>query len=139
MEHLKKKLDGLMKKAITDEIFPGAAVGISHGCGAKRKFFRCAYGHASLSPQKKFLTPPFFFDLASLTKPLATTVATLCLMKQEKISLQTKLSRLFSEGILPIDKKDITICHLLGHTSGLPAYRPYFKELINYYKLYFCN
>jgi CubicO group peptidase (beta-lactamase class C family) len=132
MERLKKTLDTVVKKAITEGVFPCAAVGVSQGYGKKRKVFRCAYGKTSLYPGKKVLTKEFFFDLASLTKPLATTLAILCLMKQGKISLQSKLSQLLPNSTISPDKRDIALHHLLGHTSGLPDYRPYFKKLIKY-------
>jgi CubicO group peptidase (beta-lactamase class C family) len=69
-----------------------------------------------------------FFDLASLSKPLATTLAILCLLKEKKISLDEPLSSLLQ---IKTDK-EITLQDLLGHSSGLPPHREYYKELVRY-------
>jgi CubicO group peptidase (beta-lactamase class C family) len=70
------------------------------------------------------------FDLASLTKPLATLLAILCLIKARKIKFSDSLPALLDQHIpTPLDK--ITLAQLLCHRSGLPAHRPYFLKLMN--------
>jgi len=69
-----------------------------------------------------------FYDLASLTKPLATTMALLCLLADNRISLTTTLAGLLERDV-PADKQAITLEMLLGHRAGLPAWRPYYEEL----------
>lgn len=129
MDELKKTLEAVMKKGLQEVVFPGAAVGIIHGKGKRRKLFTSVYGLASIYPQKRVLKEGFFFDLASLTKPLGTTLSILSLIKEEKISLQ---STIYSVLDVPDDKADISIEQLLGHSSGLPAYRPYYEKLIKH-------
>ena len=68
------------------------------------------------------------FDLASLTKPLATAVAVMNLVYSGRLNLDHTLGSLL-EPIKVSDKSHIQIRHLLAHTSGLPAYRPYYKKL----------
>jgi CubicO group peptidase (beta-lactamase class C family) len=69
-----------------------------------------------------------FFDLASLTKPLATTLAVMKLMLRSQVSLSRSLGSLITE-FSETDKAVITVQQLLCHHSGLPDYRPYFQSL----------
>jgi CubicO group peptidase (beta-lactamase class C family) len=67
------------------------------------------------------------FDLASLTKPLCTTLSTLSLIAAGKIHWHdTYLT--FLDSVLVPRNKQITIQEILHHSSGLPAYKPYFME-----------
>ncbi len=68
------------------------------------------------------------FDLASLTKPLATTLAVMLLCQQGRVDLDQRLPAVLPAAVRG-DKRDITIAQLLAHTSGLPDYRPYYRQL----------
>ncbi|MBW2323470.1 MAG: serine hydrolase [Deltaproteobacteria bacterium] len=68
------------------------------------------------------------YDLASLTKILSTTILTMIFLDQGRFDLQSPLKRLWP-FFVPDDKKELTLFHLLSHTSGLPAWRPYFETL----------
>lgn len=70
------------------------------------------------------------FDLASLTKPLA--IAPLCMraVSERKFALDDSLQSFFPSGLLTTATKAITIRQLLSHSSGLPAYEPFYRELI---------
>lgn len=127
---LKEGLNTLFKAAISDTYFSGAAVGVSLFSGRKRKVFTECYGRTAFSSPEKIKCSTFF-DLASLSKPLATTMAILCLIKEKKIDLDENIGNFFDTGISP-EKKDIQIAHLLSHTSGLPAYRTFYKDIINF-------
>jgi len=120
------ELECLFKQSIKEEIFPGAVVGISVFSGSKKEIFLASFGSATYDGLP--LSKEIFYDLASLTKPLATTLAVISLLKNKILDLQDTLSDLL-EIELPKDKKNIKLIHLLGHCSGLPAYRPYFKDL----------
>ena len=74
------------------------------------------YGFAERK-SKKPNTPDTLFDIGSVTKPFTAT-AVLILEQQGKLSLSDALGRFF-EGV-PEDKKNVTVRHLLSHTSGLP-------------------
>jgi CubicO group peptidase (beta-lactamase class C family) len=70
------------------------------------------------------------FDLSSLTKPLATTLAMMILVREGKLSLDDRVTRFFHNfGVY--GKTHITFRHLLSHCSGLPAWRPYYKAILN--------
>jgi len=118
----------LLKKGVFEGVFPCAAAGVSLGVGKEKRKNITYFGNASLFPEKRKLKKNTYFDLASLTKPLATTMAILCLIKMKKIDLDEKLPSLLEKKIKG-EKENITINQLLGHCSGFPAHREYFKIL----------
>ena len=70
------------------------------------------------------------FDLASLTKPLATTMAVMKLVGDKGVDLDRPLSDLIS---FPLeDKKDLTLRLLLSHSAGLVDWRPFYLDLVNF-------
>lgn len=119
-----KQVDTLMRHAISDKVFPGAVLLVARDDSIV--FFE-AYGYANILSRCK-MTIDTIFDLASLTKPLATTLAVMRLIQQRKLGLEQSL-----ESILPYfkktDKGQIKIKSLLCHNSGLPAYREYYYKL----------
>ena len=70
--------------------------------------------------------PDTVFDLASLTKPLATSL----LLLTSTLPWQTTLADIWPDT--PLDKAAITIRQLLTHSSGLPAYCPYYRILLQH-------
>jgi len=69
------------------------------------------------------------FDVSSLTKPFATTIAMMLMVKEGKIRPDDRVTRFFHNfGVY--GKTHITFRHLLSHCSGLPAWRPYYKEIL---------
>jgi CubicO group peptidase (beta-lactamase class C family) len=123
---MKKDIDGLMKNAVSGNVFPGGVLLVS--VGGEVVFFE-AYGVENLYTGKP-VTKDTVFDLASLTKPLATTLAVMKLIQRSGLTLNQNLG-----SILPpfknTDKEKIRIEHLLYHNSGLPDYRPYYKMMRN--------
>jgi CubicO group peptidase (beta-lactamase class C family) len=127
---VQKDIKKLLQKGVYEEVFPCAAAGISIGIGKEKRKIITFFGNASLYPEKRKLKKNTCFDLASLTKPLATTMAILCLIKMRKIDVDENLSSLLEKKIKD-EKKKITIKQLLGHCSGFPAHREYFRILKN--------
>ncbi len=125
---LQKDIRKLLEKGVAEGVFPSAAAGIIYGYGKEKKQCICHCGNATLQPEKRRLKKNNFFDLASLTKPLATTLAILCLINEKKIDIDEKLPSLFEKNIKG-EKRKISIRNLLSHSSGLPAHREYFKIL----------
>jgi serine-type D-Ala-D-Ala carboxypeptidase len=76
------------------------------------------------------VTPATRFDLASLTKPLVTAPLVLTAVAREMVSLDDTLARFFPVDLVPPEKRRITIGHLLAHSSGLTAYRPFYLKLM---------
>ena len=114
-----------MRTGLEEGAFPGAVVGVVR---EDRLVFLKPYGYANRFSRQP-VTPETVFDLASLTKPLATTLAVMALAEDERIDLDTPLAELVGKMVRGSDKAAITPTQLLTHTAGLPAYRPYFGGL----------
>jgi len=117
--------DKLLEEGLSDRVYPGAVLLVVHR--GKRVFFR-AVGHAALEPRPILMKMGTIFDLASLTKPLATTLAMMKLVEQERVNLEDTL-----EGLLPgqvsEDKRAITPRLLLSHASGMADWQPFYSRL----------
>jgi CubicO group peptidase (beta-lactamase class C family) len=110
-------IDSLMHSGLRDGVFPGAVLLV--GKGAVVLLLK-AYGMADLF-SKQPMTRETVFDLASLTKPLATTLAVARLVDAGRLSFdQTVASELSS--LAGSDKAGLTVRQLLCHQSGLPAH-----------------
>jgi CubicO group peptidase (beta-lactamase class C family) len=122
-KHL-RLLDGMINDAIARKDFPGAVLLI----GRKGKtVFHKAYGDSQWVPERKPMDATMIFDLASITKPVATATSFMLLVDEGKISLDEKVKEYvpgFAAYIDPSGKpaEDARIWHLLTHTSGLPPY-----------------
>ena len=118
----------LLAKGVEEGVFAGASVGIVSGTVDKRQQWQGFYGNRQLIPSPLPLTEDTFYDLASLTKPLATTLAILSLINDGLLDLEAKLPELLSCSV-PAAKKDITLRQLLSHSSGLAAHHPFYLQL----------
>ena len=119
-----KSVDRLMRQAVAEEIFPGGVLLVSK---KEETVFFNAYGVANLDSRAP-VVPETIFDLASLTKPLATTLAVMWLVQHNRIKLEQHLGQLLIE-FEHTDKAKVKLKHLLYHNSGLPDYRPYYEAL----------
>lgn len=117
-------IDEYVKKAIADGVFPGCVVLASQN---KRIRHYEAYGQANIYSGKK-MTRDTVFDLASLTKPLATTLAVMKLVQAGLLRIDQTIGSVMPE-FSTTDKNLISIRQLLCHRSGLPAHREYFHSL----------
>ncbi len=117
-------LDTEFKAAICRGVFPGASLLISHGL---TPIFERTWG--SVESDGAAVTPSTRFDLASLTKPLVTAPLCMAAIQRGVLNIDDPLCRFFP-GSVPGDKMEITVRRLLSHSSGLPAYRPFYTELI---------
>jgi len=108
-------VDAVIEKAVADGNIPGAVLVVGHD---GKVVYRKAYGHRALEPRREVMTLDTVFDLASLTKVIATTTAVMQLMEQGKIRLNDPVSKYIPE-FAQNGKDDITIRQLLTHYSGL--------------------
>src|SRR5690348_8255795 len=104
----------LIEEAIEARKCPGAVVLIGHD---GKVVYRRAFGNRTLVPQRKVMTADTIFDLASLTKVIATTTAIMQLVDAGKIRLEDRVSEYWPE-FRENGKEDITIRELMTHYSG---------------------
>lgn len=87
--------------------------------------FHEALGYAVVEPEKIDARADTIYDLASLTKPLVTGLICASLIESQEFKLKTEAS-LLAEQLDAPDKRGVTVRDLLTHTSGLPAWRPFY-------------
>ncbi len=108
-------VDSIIEKAIADGNIPGAVLVVGHN-GAV--IYRKAYGSRALEPKREPMTLDTVFDLASLTKVIATTTAMMQLFEQGNIRMNDPVAKYLPE-FAQNGKEDITIRQLMTHYSGL--------------------
>lgn len=118
------KITDIMNRARKNEIFPGAFLLFARG--GKLEYEK-AFGHASLFPEVFELKEDTLFDIASLTKVMATTTAIILLIRDGYLEIDDRASK-FIPSLNKYGKGDITIRHLLSHSSGFPAWKPYYEK-----------
>lgn len=116
VEH-QDRIDAVIEAAIRGSAMPGCVVVIGRRAGV---LFRRAYGDRSIVPSRAPMTIDTVFDLASVTKPVATTTALAILEERGRVDLDAPVSRFIPE-LARGAKRGMTVRHLLTHTSGLPA------------------
>src|SRR5207247_3683578 len=109
------RIDVLVDEAIRARQLPGAVVLVGRGDGVA---YLKAYGNRALVPAVEPMTLDTIFDLASLTKVVATTTSVMILVEEGRIRLSDAVAT-FIPGFERYGKGPITIRHLLTHTSGL--------------------
>lgn len=112
----------LLDQAVADGVVPGVALCVR---SADHVLFSYAAGHAELEPRRRAACEDTAWDLASLTKVLCTTPLCLRLHEQGRLDLDEPL-----DALLPDAPPGVTARHCLLHSSGLPAWRPLFQEVI---------
>jgi len=110
------QVDSVIQKAIDDHEIPGAVLLIGHD---GQVVYRKAYGMRSLEPSRTPMTVSTVFDMASLTKVVATTTAAMQLVQQGKLRLNDPVVKYIPE-FGQNGKNDITVRDLMTHYSGLP-------------------
>lgn len=108
-------VDGIVKRAIEDHEIPGAVVLIGHN---GRVVYRRAFGHRSLEPTVEAMTVDTIFDMASLTKCIATGMSVMRLIETGLVRLNDPVAKYVPE-FAANGKEQITIRQLLTHYSGL--------------------
>jgi CubicO group peptidase (beta-lactamase class C family) len=114
-----------MQAALAEEVFPGAVVLVRL---RGRVLYHRAFGLAARSPVPKPVSLRTIYDLASLTKPLATASAVVWLLQRRMVELDTPLQDCLSE----LKESRIgraTVGDVLSHRSGLPAWKPYYLQI----------
>ena len=110
-------IDDIVQEGLEQDKMPGCVVIVGRREGIA---FRRAYGFRQLQPEKVTMTVNTVFDLASLTKPIATATSVMALIQQGKLDPNATVATYLPE-FAQNGKETITIRHLLTHTGGLIA------------------
>jgi CubicO group peptidase (beta-lactamase class C family) len=110
------RIDRAFNDAISDGVFPSAELVVARG---GEVIHAASYGSAREST---------CFDIASLTKPIATATLAMTLDAQGLLKLDDTVYQWLAGARQPAHKR-MTVRQLLNHTSGLPAWQPYYRTL----------
>lgn len=131
MEHRRasaafRPLADLIESRIAEGLLPGAvvAVGRAHGVA-----FHRAFGRRALVPRRERMSLTTIFDLASLTKVMATTASVILLVADGSVALDAPVAT-YLPSFAERGKEKITVRHLLTHSSGLRPWRAYHADLV---------
>lgn len=117
-----QRVDDVMKQAIRDSAFPGGVVLAAHnGVVGYHK----AFGTYEYDPYSRQVDVNTIYDLASVTKVIATTSAVMRLVDENKLRLDDPVVRYIPQ-FGQRGKERITLYNLMVHNSGLPAWRRFY-------------
>jgi CubicO group peptidase (beta-lactamase class C family) len=120
-------LKTLLTEGLAEEIYTAAVALVGRN---GELLWQGAAGRASRDRKSPPVTLDTIFDLASLTKPLATTLALMLLADRGRITLATTLGEVLTAPWLPADKRPLSLKNLLAHRAGLPAWRPFYEKVL---------
>lgn len=118
------RIETYLRERVADGYFPGAVAVVRE---RGREVVAVAIGDAVVVPERIATTIETIFDLASLTKPLATALLFLQAMESGAIGLETAVSSVLPEFDRD-DKRAMTFRQLVTHSSGLPKWVPLYVE-----------
>lgn len=119
------RLENAFSRAMEERTFSGASllVATPESIVVEMFFGNCRIGGRPVRENTRF-------DLASLTKPLATAALCILAVSRDMFTLDDSIALFFPDYAIPPEKRSITVRHLLCHCSGLPAYEPWYRKLI---------
>jgi len=128
-------LDRLLEAGARDGVAPGMAIAVGrHGRLVRLR----GYGRLDWAPGSPSASPSSVYDLASLTKVVATTTAVMQLVDDGRLTLESRIAEFLPEwSDSPSGparpgrdwKRDVTVRDLLLHRGGLPPFRPFWRTL----------
>ena len=108
-------VESIVREAIDNGQVPGAVVLVWHD---GQTIYRRAFGHRSLEPRRELMTTDTIFDVASLTKVIATTTAVMQLVERGQVRLNEPVAK-YLPDFARNGKDDVTVRELMTHHSGL--------------------
>ena len=118
------QVDEIIQSAIKDSAFPGAVVLVSK---EGKLIYEKAFGHLTYDDTSATVTINTIYDIASLTKVIATTTAAMICFDKKLVSLDDPVAKYIPE-FAQNGKEKVTIKNLLLHNSGLPAFKRFYKN-----------
>lgn len=120
-----REVEQAFAEAIEKGVIPGATLIVRHGADIA---YQGAFGFRQREPESALMRFDTVFDLASLTKPLATAIAAMLLVSEGKLKLDERVTR-YLPNFGVHGKGAVTFRQLLAHCSGLAAWRPFFERV----------
>jgi len=118
------RLDQMLQDGVRSRVYPGCVVvALQNGTPIYQK----AFGNLTYDTTHP-VTLQTMYDVASLTKPSATTLAVMKLYDDNRIELTDPIGK-YLPYLKGTDKASITLAELLTHTSGMPAFIPFYKSI----------
>lgn len=122
----------VLNDGIATRAFPGCTFGVlAVGQQALPSMYMGALGNFTYQADSPRVTPKTVYDLASVTKVVATTTTAMLLQQRGLLNLDSPLGRVLPEflaGRAPTDDaRNVKLRHLLAHNSGLPGYVGFFR------------
>jgi CubicO group peptidase (beta-lactamase class C family) len=114
----------ILREAIAGRAFPAASIEVGRAGGP---IWRDGFGTLTYDPDAAATTPDTIFDLASLTKVIATATLAMRAVDDRRLSLDLRVSEWFREW-RGTDREHVVVRDLLAHCSGLTAYLPFFRD-----------
>jgi len=119
-----RSLDRELEEAVAEGVTPGAALVVGH---RGRIALVRGYGRLDWAADAPPVTAATVYDLASVTKVAATTVATMLLVEEGRLALDAPVARYLDAWPREGERSRITVRQLLDHSSGLPAGAPFWR------------
>ena len=115
----------ILEEAVSAQAFPGAAVAVTY----RGEIVALeAFGRFTYDPESATVEPNTIYDIASVTKVVATTTAAMILYDRGALNLDASIIDFFPEFATEPGKQRVTLRMLLAHSSGLPAYEKLYKR-----------
>ena len=124
------RVDGIIEAAIADGAAPGAVLAVGRGDRVVRLrgYGNLDWASSATLPSGTAATDSSLYDLASLTKVVATTTGVMQLIDRGDLSLDTPIAEHLPEWSRGW-KREVTVRHLLTHQGGLPPFLPFWRTL----------
>ena len=121
------RIDTIVANAIAAGAMPGCQIVVLH---KGKKVIDRSYGRLTYRAESDAVQPWTVYDLASLTKVCATTLAVMKLYEEDEVELNDKLSK-YLPYLKGTDKENITLKQALSHCAGLKAYDALWQQTSN--------
>jgi CubicO group peptidase (beta-lactamase class C family) len=119
----------LLEQAVADRVFPGCSFGaVAAGVEGLEVIALDAVGRQTYAEDSPEITPDTVYDLASVTKVVATTAMAMLLYDRGSLELDRPIGSILSGFGSSGERGRVTLRHLLAHASGLPGYARLFES-----------
>jgi beta-N-acetylhexosaminidase len=121
-----EEIDKIANEAVLQRVAPGCVVLVAK---EGKVVYHKAFGKMTYDADEKPLEKDAIFDLASITKTAATTVALMRLKDEGKVDVYSKLGS-YLPGVDTTNKRDLIIADVLAHRAGLKSWIPFYKNTV---------